>query len=498
MLAKIHTVALQGLQVTPIDVQVQISNGLPAFTIVGLPDKAVGESRERIRSALQSIGLSLPPKRITVNLAPADVQKEGSHYDLPIVIALLGAMEVLSMDEVESHLALGELELDGGIRRVAGVLPTALQALEKNMVLICPSENASEAAWVEGLQIIACPDLLALMNHLKGKQMLSPPVPSIAERATFTKDLSDIKGQSLAKRALEIAAAGGHNLLMMGPPGAGKSMLAERLPTILPTLEPEEALELTCIYSVAGLLPDGKLLRERPFRNPHHSASLVALVGGGAKAKPGEISLAHKGILFLDELPEFARPTLESLRQPMENGMTLIARANAHVTYPSRFQLIAAMNPCRCGYMGTVEAKCRTSDRCGEVYQNRISGPIFDRMDMHVSVAAIKPADLATSTRGETSATVLERVQAARALQKNRYKALKLLTNAELSSKQVDDYAKVTEAAKQMLLEAAEKYRLSARSYYRTLKVARTIADLANAPEILRPHVAEALGYRKG
>ena len=361
MVSKINTVAFWGMKALPITVQVQIVSGLPAFTIVGLPDKAVAESRERIRSALSALGLSLPPKRITVNLAPADVQKEGSHYDVPIALALLIAMDILDQETLANHVALGELGLDGTMRKVAGVLPAALHAQGEGRGLICPYGNAAEAAWVDDLYVMAAPHLLALLNHLRGKQALSPPLPVMEAPSQPQVDFSDVKGQTFAKRAMEIAAAGGHNVLMVGPPGAGKSLLASALPAILPPLDPHEALELTCIYSIAGLLPEGKLLRERPFRNPHHSASLPAMVGGGMRAKPGEVSLAHTGVLFLDELPEFARPTLESLRQPIETGQTLVARANAHVTYPAQFQLVAAMNPCKCGYLGTGQEACRNS-----------------------------------------------------------------------------------------------------------------------------------------
>ncbi|MEE8272011.1 MAG: YifB family Mg chelatase-like AAA ATPase, partial [Alphaproteobacteria bacterium] len=388
MVARVNTVAFRGIDVLPIDVQVQITGGMPGFTVVGLPDKAVAESRERVRSALHALGLALPPKRITVNLAPADVLKEGSHFDLPIAIGLLVVLDVLPAMELAGYATLGELALDGALSPVAGVLPAALNAASRGLGLICPAACGGEAAWAadEGgrIDVLAPANLLALINHFKGTQALSPPEPVVEAAAEAPLDLKDIKGQETAKRALEVAAAGGHNLLMIGPPGAGKSMLAARLPGLLPPLEPAEALEVSMIHSVAGLLEGGRLLRHRPFRDPHHSASLPALVGGGLRARPGEISLAHRGVLFLDELPEFSRPTVEALRQPMESGRAVIARANAHMTYPARVQLVAAMNPCRCGHLDDPSLACTRAPRCARDYQSRISGPLFDRIDLHV------------------------------------------------------------------------------------------------------------------
>ncbi|MDE0537204.1 MAG: YifB family Mg chelatase-like AAA ATPase, partial [Rhodospirillales bacterium] len=351
MVARVNTVAFSGIDVLDVDVQVQIGGGMPAFSVVGLPDKAVAESRERVRAAISAIGLSLPPKRITVNLSPADLAKEGSHFDLPIALGLLAAMGVLPEDQVAGFAALGELALDGAVTPVAGVLPAALGAAGRGLGLICPAAQGSEAAWAGEIEVLAPGSLLALINHFKGTQVLSPPAPEMADDAAAAADLADIKGQESAKRALEVAAAGGHNLLMAGPPGSGKSMLAERLPGILPELDPAEALEVSMIHSIAGALDGGRLKRSRPFRSPHHSASMPSLVGGGHRAKPGEVSLAHLGVLFLDEFPEFNRAALEALRQPMEAGRATVARANAHVTYPARFQLVAAMNPCRCGYL---------------------------------------------------------------------------------------------------------------------------------------------------
>ncbi|RME67534.1 MAG: ATP-binding protein, partial [Alphaproteobacteria bacterium] len=364
MVAHITTVAYLGIEARSVDVQVHIASGLPAFTIVGLADKAVSEARERVRAALGAVGLALPAKRITVNLAPADLPKEGSHYDLPIALGLLVAMDVLDREEMAGFLAVGELGLDGRVQAVPGVLPAALHASAQGLGLICPAGQGSEAAWAGRIEILATPDLLTLINHMKGRQLLAPPAP-LAEpvEAAPGPDLADIKGQELAKRALEVAAAGGHNMLMSGPPGAGKSLLAACLPGLLPDLAADEALEVSMIASLAGELADGRILRRRPFRNPHHSASMAALVGGGHRARPGEASLAHCGVLFLDELPEFQRSALDALRQPLESGQAVVARVNAHVAYPARFQLVAAMNPCRCGYLGDPARACTRAPR---------------------------------------------------------------------------------------------------------------------------------------
>lgn len=496
MVASVHSVAFSGIDVIPIDVQVQLASGLPAFTIVGLPDKAVGESRERVRGALHAMGLSLPSKRITVNLAPADVSKEGSHYDLPIAVATLAAMGILPPEEVKNCCVLGELGLDAHIRAVSGVLPAAIHASAENLTLICPQACGAEAAWAGGLDILAPSDLLQLINHYKGVQVLSAPVAQLPDDATFTVPcLSDIRGQESAKRALEIAAAGGHNLLMMGPPGSGKSMLASRLAGILPPLTPKEALEVSMIHSLAGALPEGGMVRVRPYRDPHHSASLPALIGGGTKAKPGEISLAHNGVLFLDELPEFARGTLEAMRQPLETGQAVIARVNSHAVWPARFQLIAAMNPCRCGYLGDPAQECTRAPKCAGEYQGKLSGPLLDRIDMHIEVPAVSMADLNAPKTGEVSASVAERVARARAIQNARYNGTGI--NSSIPVAVLEQAAALSPEAKTLVDQAAASMHLSARGFHRMLRVARTIADLDGGPaQISRTHLAEALGYR--
>ena len=501
MTTRIHTVAFQGIETLPIEVQVQVANGLPNFVVVGLPDKAVAESRERVRGALNALGLALPPKRIVVNLAPSDVVKEGSHFDLAIAAGLLTAMGVLPGDEMEGYLCLGEVSLDSSLKPVTGTLPAALAAAGQSRGLICPAASGGEAAWAGEVEVLAPATLLALINHFKGTQILTAPVPRLEEAPDHVLDLRDIKGQESAKRTLEVAAAGGHNLLMTGPPGSGKSMLAARLPGILPPLEPAEALEVSMIHSVAGLLHEGRLMRQRPFRDPHHSASLPALVGGGTRAKPGEISLAHLGVLFLDELPEFQRQTLEALRQPLESGRAVVARANAHVTYPARVQLVAAMNPCRCGHLDDAARACGRAPRCAQDYQSKISGPLFDRIDLHIDVPAVRAEDLALPPPVEGSDVVAARVAQARARQRARFAALaptrNLRTNAEADGDILTQIAEPDADGRALLSQAAERLKLSARGYHRVLRVARTLADLDESARVRRIHLAEALSYRR-
>lgn len=499
MVARVATVAFEGIEAVAIDVQVQMMAGLPSFTIVGLPDKAVGESKERVRSAIHALGLSLPAKRIVVNLAPADMQKEGSHFDLPIAIGLLIGMGALPQDELALYVALGELSLDGGILPASGVLPAAMHALAQEKGLICPQSGGAEAAW-SGLETILAPSsLLALINHFKGTQVLSPPQCAADDEPARATDMHEIRGQYVARRALEVAAAGGHNLLMVGPPGAGKSLLASCVPGILPPLDAKEVLETSMIASIAGKLEDGRLSRKRPFRDPHHNASQAAMTGGGKRALPGEISLAHHGVLFLDELPEFPRAVLESLRQPLESGKITVARAQAHVTYPARFQLIAAMNPCRCGYLGDAARACNKAPRCGLDYQAKISGPLYDRFDMVIDVPEVATLDMLNVSPGEPSAAVASRVAAARQAQKQRFadNHLAFSTNAELSGEMLHRLAAPDKGAKRLLEEATAKLRLSMRGYTRVLRVARTIADLAASEHVTSPHMAEALSYRQ-
>jgi magnesium chelatase family protein len=502
MVQRVSTVAFEGIEARAVDVQVQVAPGLPAFNIVGLPDKAVSEAKERVRAALIASGLALPARRITINLAPADLPKEGSHYDLPIALGLMAAIGAVPHDALAGFTVLGELGLDGAIAAVAGCLPAAIGANARNEGLICPASCGPEAAWASPeMEIVAPSSLIQLANHFKGTQVLTRPKPGIREIANATLDLSDIKGQESAKRALEVAAAGGHNLLMIGPPGSGKSMLAARLPTILPTLTPAELLEVSMIASVAGEIKGGALTNRRPFRSPHHSASMPALVGGGLRARPGEVSLAHHGVLFLDELPEFQAQALDALRQPLETGEVAIARANHRVTYPARFMLVAAMNPCRCGRASDPGFACRRGPnaRCAAEYQTRLSGPLLDRIDLTIEVPAVTAADLILPPPAEGSREIAARVAQARAIQAERYEALGLAgigTNAAAPAPVLEEVARPDSSGLSLLRDAADAMRLSARGYHRVLRVARTLADLDGADKVGRVHLAEALSYR--
>ncbi len=501
MTARVATVAFQGIEAVAVDVQAQFISGAVLFNVVGLPDKAVAESRERVRAALYAIGLGLPGKRLVINLSPADLPKEGSHFDLPIALAILSALGMMPPDFLDRYVVMGELALDGSLMAVAGALPAAIAANTRGLGLICPQGSGAEAAWAgEDIDILAPGNLIQLINHVKGTQVLSAPKASLAAEPSVLPDLRDIKGQESGKRALEVAAAGGHHLLMVGPPGAGKSMLASRMASILPPMDAREMLDVSMVASLGGELKEGRLSQRRPFRSPHHSASMPALVGGGLKAKPGEMALAHHGVLFLDELPEFQPRVLESLRQPLETGETVVARANYHVTYPAQFQLIAAMYPCKCGMAGEPGHTCRKGSRCASDYQQRISGPLLDRMDIQIELPAVRIADLTLPAPKEASADVAIRVAAARVIQRARFIKLgmaHLRLNSQADGTLLEEIAQPDQSGLKLMRDAAEAMGLSARGYHRVLRVARTLADLEAREQIARLHIAEALSYRQ-
>ena len=501
MVARLNTVAFEGISTKDIEVQVQLSNGLPAFNIVGLPDKAVAESKERIRSALHAIGLSLPSKRITVNLSPADLHKEGSYFDLPIILGVLIVMEAFPQDAVEDYITLGELSLDGRIMPINGVLPAAIHAVASNKGLICPEKQQNEALWASNeLSVLAPTHLMHLINHMKGVQLLSNPKLSIEQATDHSsndnKDFSDVRGQESAKRGLVIAAAGEHNALLSGPPGSGTSMLASRVPTILPELSTQASLETSMIHSISKGLDNGQIVRTPPYRDPHHTASTAALIGGGQRIRPGEISLAHNGVLFLDELPEFSRQSLEALRQPLETGSVLVSRVQQQIKFPAQFQLIAAMNPCKCGYLGDASRACNKAPKCAQDYQNKISGPMLDRFDLFIDVPTIPIHHMADAPTGETSAVLKRYVIEARQRQIHRYKDYSFSTNARAEDKHLENLLRLSEEARTLLIQAAERFKLSGRGYKRLLRTSRTLADLNKKDNIDTDHIIEALAFR--
>ncbi len=497
MVAHAYTVAFEGVSARSVEVQCAVTPGLPAFSIVGLPDKAVSEARDRVRAALSSMSIALPSKRITINLSPADLPKEGSHFDLPIALALLAALDILPADEIERTISLGELSLDGALVPVVGALPAAMTAADEDRALLCPAASGAEAAWVGAAQVIAAKTLADVIRHFTGQSPLAPAEPGTVSDVSNGKDLRDVKGQERAKRALEIAAAGRHHILLVGTPGSGKSMLAARLAGLLPPLSPMEALETSMIHSLSGLLDEGGISRTRPFREPHHTASMAAIIGGGRTAKPGEVSLAHNGVLFMDEFPEFPRQVLETLRQPIETGEVMIARANAHIKYPCRFMLVAAANPCRCGYAFDPARACSKMPLCAQDYMGRISGPLMDRFDLRIEVPPVHFTDLDLPNTGEHSVDVAKRVSAARTLQDKRYEDHDWMrTNADADGEVLKEATKLCAEGKAFLTKGAEKFGLSARGYHRILRVARTIADLDQSKQIAPTHIAEALSFR--
>ncbi|MDD4879054.1 MAG: YifB family Mg chelatase-like AAA ATPase [Candidatus Omnitrophica bacterium] len=502
MLAKIESRTVLGIEAKKVEVEVDMSGGLPCFTIVGLPDAAVRESRDRVVSAIKNCGFKFPPKKITINLAPADLRKEGAAFDLAIAVGILVSNGDLEQGRVAGKVFCGELSLDGGLRPVNGALPIAIGISENGgNDFILPSENAKEAAIVSGISVFPAKDLGEVVDFLKGKAKIEPLKVDLAgtprPSGVFDIDFSDVKGQWHVKRGLEVAAAGGHNVLMIGPPGSGKTMLAQRLVTILPGLSFGEMLETTKIHSVAGLL-DSKnfLVSRRPFRMPHHTVSYAGLVGGGKILKPGEISLAHNGVLFLDELPEFHRDALEALRQPLEGGTITVSRAAYNFSYPAKFMLVAAMNPCPCGYFTDPKKECHCAPPAIQRYLSKVSGPLLDRIDIHLEVPSLRYKELSNKSRGESSADIKERVDKARKMQGERYEGLNIFCNAHLSSKHLEQFCRIDKEAAELLKLAILELGLSARGYDKVLKISRTVADLAGADTISAEHISEAINYR--
>ena len=497
MITRTYTVAFQGIEARLVEVQCALNAGMPAFQIVGLPDKAVTEARERVRSAITAMGLAMPSKKITINMSPADLPKMGSHFDLPIALALLAAMDVIPAEVAERQVAMGELSLDGKLIPVIGALPAALSAAEADCDLICPHECGAEAAWVGAVQVIAPATLAQCIAHFSGRSPLPAAKPGEVEHHPEGRCMSDVKGQERAKRAMEIAAAGRHHFLMVGSPGSGKSMMAARLPGLLPPLSATEALETSMVHSLAGLLSEGGMSKTRPFRDPHHTASMAAIVGGGRGAQPGEVSLAHNGVLFMDEMPEFPRTVLETLRQPLETGKIMVARANAHVSYPCSFMLIAAANPCKCGHLFDAARACSRAPICGEDYMGRISGPLIDRFDLRVDVPAVDIHDLSNAPSGETSAQIATRVKSAWNIQRERFSDHDdMRLNSDAEGAVLEEIATPDTEGHELLIAASDKFGLTARGYHRVLRVARTIADLDGAKNVRKPQISEALSFR--